>query len=204
MARQRDLLLLPAGGIGHIAPLYPDWFSAAPKELAWVEKSVRDASLKRLGAGPEPAVSADSFALDDDMIAQEPQGMSEGEMRVQLKKRKLYRQASDTTQIWFPFEMAVALAQELVWEAGGDEVKWVLHGTPAAGNVVLGSLEMNCNAIVFCEDSHHQTHFMKALTEKAAERLASGQSRVFGNPFLRAKLHHEGEGKKEEDKDHAK
>ena len=28
MARQRDLLPLPAGGIGHLAPLYPDWFSA--------------------------------------------------------------------------------------------------------------------------------------------------------------------------------
>ena len=82
------------------------------------------------------------------------------------------------------------LAQEFVHEAGGEEVKWVLHGTPAAGNVVLGSLEMNCNTIVFCEDTDHQTQFMQTLMEKAAERLASGQSRVFGNPFLRAKLTH--------------
>ena len=73
MARQRDLLPLPAGGIGHIAPLYPDWFSAAPKELAWVEKSVRDASLKRLGAGPEPAVSADFPLAPADENAQAPQ-----------------------------------------------------------------------------------------------------------------------------------
>ena len=70
----------------------------------------------------------------------------------------------------------------------GDEVKWVLHGTPAAGNAVLGTLEMNCNAIVFCENAHHSTNLLKSLTEKAAERLASGQARVFGNPFLRARL----------------
>lgn len=104
------------------------------------------------------------------------------------KKRKLYRQATGTTQVWFPFEMAVPMAQEVVWESGGDEVKWVLHGTPAAGNGVLGSLEMNCSTIVFCQNSHYKQHFRKALIEKIAERLASGQARVFGNPFLRAKL----------------
>ena len=40
---------------------------------------------------------------------------------------------------------------------------------------VLGTLEMNCNAIVFCQDAHHQEHFLKALTEKTAERVAFGQ-----------------------------
>ena len=64
----------------------------------------------------------------------------------------------------------------------------VLHGTPAAGNAVVGSLELNCNAIVFVQDSHHEKHFLIALTEKVAERLASGRARVFGNPFLRARV----------------
>lgn len=45
-------------------------------------------------------------------------------------------------------------------------------------------MECNCNAVVFLEDQEHQTHFLKNLREKAAERLASGTSRVFGNPFL--------------------
>ena len=101
---------------------------------------------------------------------------------------KLYRHGSNTLQMWFPFEMAVPMAQELVWECGQEEVKWVLHGTPAAGNMVLGTLEMNCNAVVFCEDDHHSVNMSKCLVEKAAERLASGQSRVFGNPFLMAKF----------------
>ena len=61
--------------------------------------------------------------------------------------------------------------------------------------------EMNCNAIVLCEDSDHQTQFMTALTEKAAERLASGQSRVFGNPFLRAKLTHNKEEQEEKNQE---
>ena len=150
-----------------------------------------------------PADSADFPLAPTDEIAQASQAMSDGEMRLQVKERKGYSQASGTNQIWFPFEMAVPLAQELVWEAGGDEVKWVLHSTPAAGNVVLGTLEMNCNALVFCEDSDHQRQFTKTLTEKAAERLASGQSRVFGNPFLRAKLHREADKheKKDENQD---
>ena len=149
-----------------------------PKELAWVDKDVRVESLKSLVAGPTTA-TAEEIVEDN---------MNDGELRVQVKKRRLYRQASGTQQVWFPFEMSVSLAQELVWESGGDEVKWVLHGTPAAGNVVLGSLEMNANVIAFMQDAHQEKHFRIALTEKIGERLASGQARVFGNPFLRAKV----------------
>ena len=91
--------------------------------------------------------------------------------------------------MWFPFEMSVAMAQELVWEAGGaDNVKWVFHGTPAAGNAVLGTIDMHANAIVLCEDEHHKTHFRRLLVERAAERVCANQSRVFTNPFLAARV----------------
>jgi len=106
-----------------------------------------------------------------------------------VKRRKLYRQATGDQQVWFPFEMAVATAQELVWEAGGnDYVKWVFHGTPGAGNAVLGTTEMNANAIVLCEDDHHKEHFKRHFIQKAAERVCAGQARVFTNPFLAARV----------------
>ena len=37
------------------------------------------------------------------------------------------------------------------------------------------------------EDEFHEKHFAEHLREKAAERLASGNSRVFSNPFLLSK-----------------
>ena len=120
-----------------------------PEQLAWVDRSVREASLKTLAAPPPPP-SADDGADDAqaDGEAQQDQkdaGMDPGELRANVKRRKLYRQATDTTAIWFPFEMAVEVSQELVHESGGNEVRWVLHGSPGAGNVVLGSAQSTCS-----------------------------------------------------------
>ena len=77
--------------------------------------------------------------------------------------------------------------KELVWEAGGNHVKWVFYGTPAAGNGVLGVLEMGCSAICVCEDAHHKEHFLKALEQKAVEQFLLGSSNVFGDADLLAK-----------------
>ena len=74
--------------------------------------------------------------------------------------------------------------KELVWEAGGNEVKWVCHGTPAAGNGVVGLLEMGCNVLTLCQDDHHKEHFIKTAVEKAAETCLGGRSPTFGNPAL--------------------
>eukprot|EP00974_Lingulodinium_polyedra_P133443 11225615-Lingulodinium_polyedra.AAC.1 len=81
----------------------------------------------------------------------------------------------------------MALLKELVWEAGGNHVKWVFYGTPAAGNGVLGVLEMGCSAICLCEDAHHKEHFLKALEQKAVENFLLGSSNVFGDADLLAK-----------------
>ena len=45
-----------------------------------------------------------------------------------------------------------ALLREFVHECGGDKVKWVFYGTPAAGNGVLGCVEAGCCVIAHCED----------------------------------------------------
>ena len=63
-------------------------------------------------------------------------------------------------------------------------VKWVLHGTPAAGNGVLGALELGCNVIALCADEHHKEHFKKACVEKAAEIALSGKNCPFGSSAL--------------------
>ena len=43
-------------------------------------------------------------------------------------------------EVWFPHDMDRDLLKELVWEAGGEKVKWIFVGTPAAGNGCLGGL----------------------------------------------------------------
>ena len=80
----------------------------------------------------------------------------EQEFKQHLKKRKFYRQSTDTMEVWFPQDNAKELLKEFVWTAGGDKVKWVCHGTPAAGNGVVGILEMGCNAMALCQDEHHK------------------------------------------------
>jgi len=94
--------------------------------------------------------------------------------------------------------------KELVWKAGGGEVKWVFHGTPAAGNGVVGLLEHGCNVLTMCQDDHHKKHFIKAAVEKAAETCLCGRASPFDSPalLLRAKeLHLVKDTKKDENKD---
>ena len=107
--------------------------------------------------------------VDEEVVGED--AVDTGELRVQVKKRKLYRHAADTTQIWFPFEMAVQVAQELVWQSGGTEVKWVLHGSPGAGNVVLGSAQgvvLNAQGLVdvgWCMLKSHSSAALSSLSK---------------------------------------
>ena len=90
----------------------------------------------------------------------------------------------------FGFDNSEALIKELVWESGGvGVVKWMFYGAPAAGNGVLGALEMGCNVIALAADTHHKEHFQKALLQKAVESSLGGRSVAFGNQalLLRAK-----------------
>ena len=134
---------------------------APPTELAFVEKGVRDMSLKSLIAAPSvpPAGSAmegKQAGKQADKQADDATQASNQDLKQHLKKRRLYRQASNTTEVWFPLDNAKDLLKELVWEAGGNAVKWVCHGTPAAGNGIVGILEMGCNVLTLCQDDHHK------------------------------------------------
>ena len=166
-----------------------------PKELAFVDKAVRETSLKTLNALPEtlpPGSGPEEQPPDSGSQKQQADGPTDGQtqgameapsthdLQKHLKKRKLYRQATDTMEVWFPHDNAEDLLKELVWEAGGSDVKWVCHGTPAAGNGIVGLLEMGCNVLAVCQDDHYKTHFMKAAVEKAAETCLSGFSVTFG------------------------
>ncbi len=177
--------------VDHGSPLYVEVMSkvpvVSPKDLAFVAKSVRETSLKRMIAAPveveQPATSEQPAGQPDDALA----GPSGQELLQQVKRRRLYRQTTGTEVAWFPHDNPVQLVKELVWEAGGNLVKWVFYGTPAAGNGVLGALEMGCSAICLCEDAHHQEHFLKALTQKAVGNFLTGASKVFGDADLRAR-----------------
>ena len=127
------------------------------------------------------AASADPAALGDQT------GPTPHELLQSVKRRRLYRRATGEEVVWFPHDNHTALLKELVWEAGGNHVKWVFYGTPAAGNGVLGVLEMGCSAICLCEDAHHKEHFLKALEQKAVDNFLLGSSNVFGDADLLAK-----------------
>ena len=53
-----------------------------------------------------------------------------------VKKRRLYRVATDDSVPWFPHDNHPDLLKELVWESGNP--RWILHGTPASGAGVVG------------------------------------------------------------------
>ena len=76
--------------------------------------------------------------------------------------------------------------KELVWECGGDKVRWVLHGTPASGTGIVGVLEMGASVVCLCEDSHHKVGFEQALQERCVEVMLAG-SRVFKSSALQAR-----------------
>ena len=162
----------------------------APKDLTFVDKGVLEASLRSMGGMPEVAASA-AADMDDSMeplaaSAAAEEGAEAASLVQHVKKRKLYRHATGEEVEWFPLDNAPDLLRELVWEGGGNIVRWVLHGTPASGSGVIGCLEMGCSVVCLCEDTHHAENFQKALKERAVERMLAG-SRIFKSETLAAR-----------------
>ena len=93
-----------------------------------------------------------------------------------------------TDAVWFPFDMPVELVKELIWESGDDRVKWVLHGTPAAGSGVLACVEMGCSVVSLCENDHHRDNYQKALVQKVAESYLHGTCPAFGTDELQRRF----------------
>ena len=162
-----------------------------PKDLTYVEKSVLGESLKTMcglseDLTPEDAVEAPSVAAS---VADSAASVADSaaEMRPlqdHVKKRKLYRHATEDNVVWFPHDNHPDLLKELVWESGSP--RWVLHGTPASGAGVIGCLETGVSVIALCENAHHEKYLDIALRERAVESMLAG-SRIFKDEALQAK-----------------
>ena len=165
----------------------------APKDLAFVSKEVRDASLATMSGIPvnmagDPddqgaaSASADATGLE---VASASTGGDTQALLQHVKKRRLYRQATGTEVVWFPHDNSPLVLKELLHESGTGEQqpRWVLHGTPASSSGVLGLLEMGASVVGLCEDTHHLKNFMLHLREKCVESLLGG-SAVFNDAAL--------------------
>ena len=162
----------------------------APKDLAFVSKDVREKSLRTMGGVCDDS-SRDLLGEVADTAANEPGEAATAshmasDFTQHVKRRRLYRQTTGTDVVWFPHDNAAELMKEFLWEAGGDKVRWVLHGTPASGAGVVGCLDMGASVVCMCEDEHHQTHFATCLQEKCVEAMLAG-SRVFKDADLQAR-----------------
>ena len=152
-----------------------------PKDLTYVDASVLAESLKTM--------CGLSDADEEEATPEEPEeAASAASMRPlqeHVKKRRLYRTATDESVVWFPHDNHPDLLKEFVWESGSP--RWVLHGTPASGAGIIGCFETGASVVALCEDTHHQKHLEIALRERAVEAMLSGSSRIFKDETLQAR-----------------
>ena len=165
------------------SPLYVDTMGKVPvlhpKDLTYVEKAVLGESLKTM------------CGLSEEVPPEEPEAQPVAEsaasvrpLQEHVKKRRLYRTASDSVVPWFPHDNHPDLLKELVWESGSP--RWVLHGTPASGAGIIGCLDTGVSVIALCENVHHHKHLDIALRERAVEMMLAG-SRIFKDEALQAR-----------------
>ena len=134
----------------------------APKDHYYVSQAVRDLSLaSTMGATAVASAAPPPEVPTSEVAQEEPEGPPSTRLAASgVKRRRLYGQASSGDLVaWFPHDQPKLLLREFVHECGGDKVKWVFYGTPAAGNGVLGCVEAGCCVIANCEDEHHASNF---------------------------------------------
>ena len=151
-----------------------------PKDLTYVDASVLAESLKTM--------CGLSDADEEEATPEEPEeAASAASMRPlqeHVKKRRLYRTATDESVVWFPHDNHPDLLKEFVWDSGSP--RWVLHGTPASGAGIIGCFETGASVVALCEDTHHQKHLEIALRERAVEAMLAG-SPIFKDEELQAR-----------------
>ena len=149
-----------------------------PKDLTYVDASVLAESYKTMCGLSEP----EEVTPEDEPVAD-----SAASVRLQehVKKRRLYRTATDESVVWFPHDNHPDLLKELVWESGSP--RWVLHGTPASGAGIIGCFDTGASVIALCETKHHHNHLVNALRERAVEAMLAG-SRIFKDEALQARM----------------
>ena len=150
----------------------------ARQDLAFVSKEVRDATLQYMDYASVACATTCRSPCD------RGDAMREEDVITTARNRCLYRDVAETDAVWFPFDMPVELVKELIWESGDARVKWVLHGTPAAGSCVLACVEMGCSVVSLCENDHHRDSYQKALVQPVAESYLRGTCPTFGSDEL--------------------
>ena len=158
-----------------------------PRDHAYVDPSVLEQSLKSMIGLCEEQPSAEvadsaaaPFPADYLQVAASA-AVQLGSLKQNVKKRRLYRKASDESVVWIPHDNHPDLLKELVWESSSP--RWVLHGTPASGAGIMGCLEAGVSVIALCEDTHHETHLSKTVRGRAVEAMLAG-SNVFKDDDL--------------------
>ena len=155
-----------------------------PKALTYVDASVLAESLKTMcGFSDELEEPEEAEEAKVEPVAASAASMRP--LQEHVKKRRLYRTATDESVVWFPHDNHPDLLKEFVWESGSP--RWVLHGTPASGAGIIGCFETGASVVALCEDTHHQKHLEIALRERAVEAMLSGSSRIFKDETLQAR-----------------
>ena len=102
-----------------------------------MEKPVLVESLKTMcGLAAEVALEEQDEAppkVEDEPVADSVASVRP--LKEHVKKRRLYRQTTGESVVWFPHDNHPDLLKELVWESGSP--RWVLHGTPASGAGII-------------------------------------------------------------------
>ena len=101
---------------------------------------------------------------DEPNEPQEAEAATQAAAIQHVKKRKPYKQTSGSEVHWFPFDNAMELMKEFLWESG--EPRWVIHGTPASGAGLLGCIELGASVVAICFDDHHREHMQKYLSSR--------------------------------------
>ena len=138
------------------------------------------------GRDEQDLVGSQSHVADSDAGLQTDEAVSaalvdsvppERILKESVKKRRLYRNASDESVVWFPQDNQPDLLKVFVWDSGSP--RWVLNGTPASVAGVSGCLESGVSVVTLCEDGLHDLNLGIAVKERAVEAMLAG-SRVFG------------------------
>ena len=153
-----------------------------PKDLTYVDKAVLAESLKTMVGFSDPSEDVPLEEAEAQPVAESAASMRP--LQEHVKKRRLYRTATDESVVWFPHDNHPDLLKELVWESGSP--RWVLHGTPASGAGIIGCLDTGVSVIALCENVHHHKHLDIALRERAVEAMLAG-SRIFKDEALQAR-----------------
>ena len=121
------------------------------------------------GSMEDPASEGTAVKKQDEIQARRKRTYAE-----RFAGRSLYRPASTPDVPAFPHDNSPRLVREVHYEAGGEAVKWIFHGSPAGGAGMSMLWGTGVGLVFYLEDDFHEEIFMKSIIEKAVEDLIHG------------------------------